>query len=64
MPADFHLPLLRQADVLLPMAFEPSELQYRDRMWLSVVGRLKPDLGARAAQSDLDVLGPRIFARR
>ncbi|HKC58509.1 MAG TPA: ABC transporter permease, partial [Myxococcales bacterium] len=63
MPASFHFPLLRQADVLLPMAFEPSELQYRDRLWLAVVGRLKPGLGVGAAQADLDVLAPRIFAR-
>src|SRR5438309_859554 len=41
MPADFHFPLLRQADVLLSMALDPADLKYRDRIWLTVIGRLK-----------------------
>ena len=62
MPADFHFPLLRQADVLIPSAFDRRDLERRDIMWLAVVARLKPGLGIRDAQADLDVLPPRIFA--
>ena len=61
MPADFHFPLLRQADVLLSMALDPADLKYRDRIWLTVIGRLKPGVDLRAAQADLDVVGPRLF---
>jgi predicted permease len=63
MSPELRLPLLRQADVLIPVAFDATDLQHRDRMWLTVIARLKPGLHPRDAQADLDVLGPRIFAR-
>ena len=62
MPADFHFPLLRQADVLLSMAFDGIELR-RDIIWLSIIGRLKAGANLRGAQADLDVLAPRISER-
>jgi len=63
MPADFHFPLLRQAEVLIPTAFDRRELENRDALWLAVVGRLKPGLGIRDAQADLDLVAPGILAR-
>ncbi|HZR09615.1 MAG TPA: ABC transporter permease [Myxococcales bacterium] len=63
MPPDFHFPLLRQAEVLIPLALEGREKEFRGMNWLTAVARLKPGLGVRQAQSDLDVLSPRIHAR-
>jgi putative ABC transport system permease protein len=63
MPRGFQFPLLREAQVLLPVAFEQIEIERRGRMPFSVVARLKHDLTLRDAQADLDVVGPRIAAR-
>ncbi|MGE5049041.1 MAG: ABC transporter permease [Deltaproteobacteria bacterium] len=63
MPADFHFPLLRQAEVLIPLAMEGKERDFRGTNWLTLIARLKPGLRIREAQADLDVLGPRIFER-
>ena len=63
MPADFHFPLLRQAEVLIPLSLEGFEKDFRGTNWLTVIGRLKAGLGLRTAQADLDVIAPRIFAR-
>src|SRR3989442_1786271 len=60
MPPDFRFPLLRQAEMLVPAAFEPIELQRRDHSWITVVGRLKTGFGVREAQADLDRLAPRL----
>src|SRR5262249_21036284 len=63
MPRGFQFPLLREAQVLLPVAFEPIEIERRGRMPFSVFARLKPGLTLRDAQADLDVVGPAIAAR-
>ena len=63
MPRGFQFPLLRDAQVLLPVAFEQIEIERRGRMPFNVVARLKPGLALRDAQADLDVVGPRIAAR-
>src|SRR2546421_3258875 len=63
MPPDFQFALLRQAEVLVPMAMAGREKEFRGINWVTVVARLKPGFGVRAAQADLDVLGPRINAR-
>jgi len=63
MPADFRFPLLRQAEVLIPLALQGWEKEFRGTNWLTAVGRLKPGLELRHAQADLDVLSPRIHAR-
>jgi putative ABC transport system permease protein len=63
MPPDFHLPLLRQAEILVPLALEGREKEFRGIYWVTVVGRLKAGLGVRDAQADLDVLAPRIHSR-
>ncbi|HET9753633.1 MAG TPA: ABC transporter permease, partial [Myxococcales bacterium] len=63
MPADFHFPLLRQAEVLIPLAMEGKERDFRGTNWLTLVARLRPGRSIREAQADLDVVGPRIFER-
>ena len=63
MPADFHFPLLRQAEVLLPMAMEGRENEFRGMYWVMAVARLKPGAGVREAQAELDVSAPRVHAK-
>jgi predicted permease len=63
MPRGFQFALLREAQVLLPVAFEQIEVERRGRMPFNVVARLKPGLTLRDGQADLDVVGPRIAAR-
>jgi putative ABC transport system permease protein len=63
MPANFRFALLRQAEVLIPLALEGREKEFRGTNWVTLVARLKSGLGVRAAQADLDVLAPRIHAR-
>src|SRR5712671_462733 len=62
MPADFHFPLLRQAEVLLPMAMEGREKEFRGMYWVTAVARLRPGASVREAQAELDVSAPRIHA--
>ncbi|HWE25985.1 MAG TPA: ABC transporter permease [Myxococcales bacterium] len=63
MPPDFHFPLLRQAEILIPLVMEGREKEFRGMNWVTVVARLKPGLGVREAQADLDVLAPRLHGR-
>src|SRR5712671_831461 len=63
MPAGFHFPLLRQAEVLLPMAMEGREKEFRGMYWVTGVARLKPGASVRNAQAELDVSAPRIHAQ-
>ena len=63
MAPDFHFPLLRQAQVLVPLALQGFEKEFRGTNWITVIARLKSGLGVREAQVDLDVLGPRIYSR-
>src|SRR4029077_1845445 len=54
MPPDFRFALLRQAEILVPLAREGREKEFRGTNWVTVVARLKPGLGVREAQADLD----------
>ena len=63
LPAGFHFPLLRQADVLLPMAMGRFEKEFRGTYWVTVVARLEPGASVRDAQAQLDVAAPRIDAQ-
>ncbi len=63
MAPDFHFAPLRQAEILIPLALEGREKEFRGINWVTVVARLKPGLGVRDAQADLDVLAPRINGR-
>src|SRR5438270_5048668 len=60
LPADFHFPLLRQAEVLLPMAMEAREKEFRGTYWVTGVARLRPGASVRDAQAQLDVSAPGI----
>src|SRR5439155_769417 len=55
LPADFHFPLLRQAEVLVPMAMGKFEAEFRGTNWVTAVARLKPGATVREAQAALDV---------
>src|SRR5262249_17730821 len=63
MPPDFRFTLLRQAEILVPLALEGFEKEFRGTNWVTVIARLKSGLGLRNAQADLDVLAPRINGR-
>jgi putative ABC transport system permease protein len=64
MAQDFHFPLLRQAEILVPLALERGfEKEFRGTNWITVIARLKSGLGVHEAQADLDVLAPRIHGR-
>ena len=60
MPKDFHFPLIGRAEVLVPFAWTPQDVQERGLHTLHVFGRLKPGRSAAEAQADLAVVGPRI----
>src|SRR5438309_6301470 len=63
LPPEFHFALLRQAEILVPLALEGREGEFRGINWIAVVARLKPGASLREAQADLDVLAPRIHGR-
>ena len=63
MAPDFRFALLRQAEILVPLALEGREKEFRGMNWVTIVARLKAGVGVREAQADLDVLAPRIHGR-
>ena len=63
MPAGFHFPLLRQAEVLIAMAMEGKEKDFRGTYWMTAVARLERGAKVRDAQAALDVVAPRIHER-
>ncbi len=63
MPADFHFPLLRQSEVLISLALDGREKEFRGMNFMAPIARLKPGIGLGEAQADLEVLAPRIHSR-
>ncbi|MFN2546908.1 MAG: ABC transporter permease [Myxococcales bacterium] len=63
MPAGFRFPLVGEAEVLVPFAFEPKEHEQRSLSYLTVFGRLRDGLSLPQAQAELDVVGRRIAGR-
>src|SRR5438105_3642975 len=63
MPVNFHFPLLRQAEVLIPFAMEGREKEFRGTYWVTSVARLKPGASVREAQAELDVSAPGIHEK-
>jgi len=59
MPRTFD-PLLQNSDVWVPAAYTPAQLADHDNHYLSVIGRLKPDVELSAAQSELNVIAQRL----
>jgi putative ABC transport system permease protein len=63
MPASFSFPLMRQAEILIPLEATRRDLENRGLHSMAVVARLKGGVALQQAQADLDVLGPRIASR-
>ncbi|MFL5246624.1 MAG: ABC transporter permease [Myxococcales bacterium] len=63
LPRSFRFPLLRGAEALVPFEFEPDDLKNRGGHYMSAFARLRPGVTARAAQSELDLMAPRIAAQ-
>jgi putative ABC transport system permease protein len=58
MPPAFRFPL--EAEIWVPMGFTPEELKSRNNHFIWAVGRLKPGVTPQQAQSEMDILMPRI----
>lgn len=58
MPPTFRFPL--DAEIWIPMSFTPAELKSRNNHFIWAVGRLKPSVTPQQAQSEMDILMPRI----
>jgi len=58
MPPAFRFPL--EAEIWMPMGFTPDELMSRNNHFIWAVGRLKPGVTTQQAQSEMDLLMPRI----
>ncbi|TMB30969.1 MAG: ABC transporter permease [Deltaproteobacteria bacterium] len=63
MPRNFSFPILRGAEALVPFEFEPDDLKNRGGHYLSAFARLRQGVTARAAQSELEVMAPRLAAK-
>src|SRR5205823_13223817 len=63
MPPAVHVPLLRGAEVLVPLEISKSDLNNRGLRGVWAFGRVKKGLSLREVQADLSVIGPRIAAR-
>jgi putative ABC transport system permease protein len=63
MPVGFHFPgeLGAPADVWFPLARPASEWKIRDFHYLTVIGRMKPDMTLAQAQAEMSVLQRRIM---
>ena len=53
MPSWFEFPT-READVWLPLRFEPADLEDRSNVYLQAIGRLKPGVTMAQARADLN----------
>jgi putative ABC transport system permease protein len=60
MPRNFSFPILRGAEALVPFEFEPDDLKNRGGHYMSAFARLRQGVTARAAQSELEVMSPRL----
>jgi putative ABC transport system permease protein len=62
MPEEFRFPD-RDSELLLPLSFLGKRAERRDQYFLSLVGRLKPGVGADAARSELEGIARQIAAQ-
>jgi predicted permease len=64
MPAEFRFPQLTESEQLwIPLAQDPIFSKWMPRRgghWLRVVGRLKPDVTMKQAQTELEAIGARL----
>jgi predicted permease len=55
MPADFDF-LSRESDAWVPLSLDAKNRSNREGRWLSVIGRLAPDVIPRTAEKEMDVI--------
>ncbi|HET7622746.1 MAG TPA: ABC transporter permease [Gemmatimonadaceae bacterium] len=60
MPAGFSFPATSVVDIWLPRPFRPDELTQRDSHFLSVVGRVKPEITLDAALAQMKQVAARL----
>ncbi|MBO0721670.1 MAG: ABC transporter permease, partial [Blastocatellia bacterium] len=58
MPPEFRFPI--EAEIWMPMGFTPEEIKSRNNHFIWAVGRLKPGVTPQQAQSEMDLLMPRL----
>jgi putative ABC transport system permease protein len=61
MPADFAFPS-RETDAWVPLSLSEKNRSNREGRWLSVIGRLAPNVTWHAARTEMDVLSGRLAA--
>jgi predicted permease len=59
MPAGFHFPD-ETIQLWIPLAFKESELANRGNRWLSVYGRLKPDVATTQASQEMSMIADQL----
>src|SRR5207237_924291 len=62
MPPGVHLPLIGEAQALVPFEFDPKNLN-RGMHGMYAIGRLKPGVTEAQVKVELDLLGPRLASR-
>jgi putative ABC transport system permease protein len=60
MPADFRLPDQRERELWTPIAFKDSEKTLYQARYIDAIGRLKPDVSAAQAQSEMTAIAARL----
>ena len=60
MPREFHFPLFGRVAGFIPLEMSPKQREDRRSHWMNVIGRLRPGVGAGAAQATLTTLGQRL----
>ena len=59
LPRDFEFPLRGLAEIYLPLRPTAAQLERRYLHWLSLIGRLRPDISMAQGAADLDVVARR-----
>jgi predicted permease len=59
LPRDFEFPLRGLAEIYLPLRPTAAQIERRYLHWLSLIGRLRPDVSIDRAAADLDVVARR-----
>jgi putative ABC transport system permease protein len=63
LPPRFSFPMLKRAELILPLELTKPQIANRGMHSMSVFGRIRRGLSLQQAQADLDVLAPRISGR-
>ena len=60
MPTSFQLPPRSHAELWTPLTFTEGNLNSRGNHWMSVLGRLKPEVGLERALSEMNTIARRL----